>query len=499
MARQAERQRARQAWAGALLALATCAVVGLCWRTGSASFDVLVSRFADVQAVGDPCLGRSCPLGDKAAQRDLNSFFDSFLHRNGHAGHKPRADRHHDKTLKGIPLGLVQWHRREAAKDMDAFFDGLDSSKTASVQKWEEHAKPNKRLTAEADRKNLQRYYDSITPKEQGRRPEVLDEEERDEELAVEHHRAANEAAEKSEDKVERRHKQNELRAEQEHARYVAEEKQDRARQDAGHDKQAVPAGKLSAAESSKEQNAWFARLGAAVKKTHSVLAAEKRAGRSHDRMSLAEDQQKQQQYFHWLDTQVHKTPRVLDAERRAARGRRAMLAAKEKRRAALAGQLRAAVAMDGGLASDRLSGSSARKQQAAYFKALDSRVHKTAEVLRAEARGSRNGRTHRSRQDLLKAIGGVTTRPGPQRGTGASRSLILARIAKARVPKLAGKLALEWKGREPAGELYASLKARALATKGVGGSQRASGKEWADKTRNLVDKMEHEMNSFKI
>jgi hypothetical protein len=48
---------------------------------------------------------------------------------------------------------------------------------------------------------------------------------------------------------------------------------------------------------------------------------------------------------------------------------------------------------MDGEVVSDNLSAEEARKQQDEYFKQLDAQVHKTATVLRAEARAKVSSR----------------------------------------------------------------------------------------------------------
>lgn len=101
---------------------------------GAQPWDALEGRFADVQAVGDEgCLGRSCALSDDAARKDINSWMDGFLGKGNHAGHKPRVQRGDDPMLGAKTVGLAQFRDSAAVRDLDEFFDSLDSHKTARV------------------------------------------------------------------------------------------------------------------------------------------------------------------------------------------------------------------------------------------------------------------------------------------------------------------------------------------------------------------------------
>jgi len=97
---------------------------------------------------------------------------------------------------------------------------------------------PNPRLTGDADRSDLDHFYDSITPKEKGRRQGVLKEEERDEKLAMEQHEAAQKAKDREAAKMLKEHRRNEEAAVKDHERYKKESAAQIALQDAGHDMQ---------------------------------------------------------------------------------------------------------------------------------------------------------------------------------------------------------------------------------------------------------------------
>lgn len=194
-----------------------------------------------------------------------------------------------------------------------------------------------------------------------------------------------------------------------------------------------------------------------------------------HAKLSRRQALRQQQRYFKQLDKEVHKTPAVLIAEARAKAAKKSLL----------------------------YSAEAARKQLAADIKTV-TKASKTGSTLAS----------HAMRQGELLASGAAKRRRGARGRRRAARHTNAQRLAggkidvrsfahdavySAHAPDLSGKIKLEWKGKDPASDLYGRLKQQALSSKAAGGSMREATEEWDHRKNSLVDKMVDDFKHFKI
>jgi hypothetical protein len=74
-------------------------------------------------------------------------------------------------------MGLAQMRDKKAVSDLNSFFDSLDQRKTARVLEAEKHEHPNRRLTDKDDRNDMKSFYETLTPKSEGIRKGVREQE----------------------------------------------------------------------------------------------------------------------------------------------------------------------------------------------------------------------------------------------------------------------------------------------------------------------------------
>lgn len=254
-------------------------------------------------------------------------------------------------------------------------------------------------------------------------------------------------------------------------------------------------------------------------------------AGRkSVDALSHKEAEEQQDKYFASLDKTDDVTPEVKQAEAKAKLSAQRL---KERELNEDAAEAHAQASTHAAVPAKHLTRRQALREQQAYYKSLDKQVHKTSEVLLAEAKAKASKHTllysGEAARDQLNTYLADVTKPAQGSTTLAShdlmrgerqrqhkgvrgrrharaprgkvdvRSQVRKAVYEAHTPTLPGKLKLQWKGRESAEKLYGKLKGQALASKGTDGRPREEEEEWDHHKNGIVDKMVQEFQKFKI
>ena len=384
----------KAAASAALISLAALATVAV--FNGSHVAYVLESGTAGIRAVGDAgCLGRSCPLSDKSAEKDLETFFDHF-HSGGKTAHVLELEQHDGATTK-----LAKLDSKHAAADLDTYYDSLPHSKTDKVVGAEGQGEYVVKLADNESRKDLNSYYDHLKSGP-GKNEKIVHNEEAAKQEALRLHLQGVIQLKKEEERMLKREAASVIQAKQDKEHFSESEEAESNMQYAGHSMEAVRSTRQSAREARKAAGSYFDSLQQAVKKTPQVLEAEEKgvaqakaymhrvaeevgvgAGRlvppAARRLSKKQDQALQADYFSSLQQQVRKSPRVLAAEEHAQAQAAKYLEHAHAVALALTAPVRPAVG------DARVSATEARKELDEAVDALP--VHKTASVLRAVAR----------------------------------------------------------------------------------------------------------------
>ena len=371
----------------------------------------------DVKAIGDTgCLGSSCQLSDKAAEKDLNNFFTKFLDHGSHAGQVQARSAVRNKPLNGVA----------ATNDMTNYYDSLSRTvrKTPSVVLAESKQRHNVQISSDEDRKQFDSYFHQLSKKVQ-KKPEVLEAEKAAENKAKQDLLASLRESRKSAEKIKKAHDESKYIARMD-KKLVRADQQRRHAHPTPHDTLApnevkpsqdsmkdVHATVLSATASQNDWDQYFDALNKQVHKSPTVLAAEKHDAvrekqhelntRSNDlkatsllkqwtmqqavpskHLSSSEAENSMESYYTRLNSEVKKRPSVKQAETKSMQDIERMQdmirkSNEKSQRSRLAWERREAV--PGG----HLSTEEAKKQGNKYFQSLNMMVHKTPMVVHAE------------------------------------------------------------------------------------------------------------------
>eukprot|EP00960_Hanusia_phi_P019680 581249-Hanusia_phi.AAC.1 len=388
----------------------------------------------NVKAIGDTgCLGSSCELSDKAAQKDLNNFFTKFLDHGSHAGRLPRRSAVAHKQLNDVA----------ANSDMANYYDNLSRSvrKTPSVVMSEMKPRHNQKISSDEDRKQFDSYFHQLSQKV-GKSPKVLQAEKLAESKAEKDHIESLQESKKSAEKIQKLHAESKYIAQLD-KKLIREDQLHSHDQKAGlimnsiaapHSIKGVRPTVLSAAASEHDWNHYFDSLNKQVHKTPTVLAAEKRDAikekqhelntKSNDlkatnllkawtkqqavpskHLSSSQAESTMESYFKSLNNEVNKSPKVERAETRSKqdieRLRDVIRKNNQKsQRSRLLWERREAVP------HGHLSAEEAKKEGNKYFQSLNMMVHKTPVVVHAEQEAKLE------HEENLQARGGLAVIP---------------------------------------------------------------------------------------
>ena len=395
----------RRAFATAALC-SLSALVALCVFEFPREHAILLDQ-AEIRAVGDEgCLGRSCKMSDSAAAKDLNHFFQSFLDKGPHAGRKTA----HIKRLEHSRAKTIKLSDSVAAKDLDHYYESLPSSKTDRVRNSEVKSEYLPLLADKESRKDLDNYYDNLKTGP-GRKAKILEAEMNAKREAFHLHLDGVQRRKEEEQHIIQIEAKSVIQARKDKQKFAKTEQVEQDAQDKGHEMEAVPSARQSTTESRRDAGKYFDSLQLRVHKTKTVLNAEKAAeAQAHTDMSMAsqsvvaesstqlrsgwlsqkDDKAQQEQFFDSLKEQVHKTPQVLRAEEEAE-----AQAKQDMHNAAASFGARDSSSTDS--TAHALSQKEADEDEEKYFESLNSKVHKTANVLKAEARARALAMEHKA------------------------------------------------------------------------------------------------------
>ena len=392
--------------AAALCSLA--ALVMLCVLNFTSQSHFLLDQQADIRAVGDEgCLGRSCKMSDAAAAKDLDHFFKNFLDKGPHAGRKTA----HIKNLEQHRAKTVKLTDSDAGADLDRYYDNLPAAKTDRVQNSEAKSEYLPLLADKESRKDLDAYYDNLKTGP-GRKAKILEAEMNAKREALHLHLdgiAKRKLEEKRMLQIEAR---SVMEARKDKKRFAETEAAEQSAQDRGHSMEAVPSAKQSAKEARKEALQYFDSLQNGVHKTKTVVHSESAAeAQAHTDMALASDRHsilsaknEPSKKAGWLSEKDDKAQQdeFFNSLQQAVHKTPEVLRAEaEAEKQARRDMHQAAVSSESKTHLSKsvhaLSRREAEEDQEDYFKALNAQVHKTPRVLRAEARARALAAKHKA------------------------------------------------------------------------------------------------------